>query len=71
MSHLRIFTIHSLMFANNLRMFASMVQSFFWQSTVLAGGYILYASARIVNLYEGILFLFREIWRPVAYSSSE
>ena len=28
-------------------------------------------SARIVNLYEGILFLFREIWRPVAYSNSE
>ena len=28
-------------------------------------------SARIVNLYEGILFLFREFWRPVAYSNSE
>ena len=25
-------------------------------------------SARIVNLYEGILFLFREFWRPVAYT---
>ena len=23
-------------------------------------------NARIVNLYEGILFLFREFWRPVA-----
>ena len=28
-------------------------------------------SARIVNLYEGILFLFREFWRPMAYSNSE
>ena len=40
----------------------------------MGGGYMLwigYGSARIVNLYEGILILFREFWRPVAYSNSE
>ena len=30
-------------------------------------------SARIVNLYEGILqpYLFREFWKPIAYSNRE
>ena len=28
-------------------------------------------SARIVNLYKGILFMFREFWRPVVYSNNE
>ena len=35
----------------------------------------IYASARIVNLhiyiYEGILLLFREFWKPVAHSNRE
>ena len=26
-----------------------------------------WSSDRFVNLYEGILFLFREYWRPVSY----